>query len=393
MAIPPNVEPLFGGVIDREPDFEAFVAVCSDPVGSTDPATSDEVILGVPVYDGDRLRSLVEGQDSGAAPAVAAELADVLGSGSGAILVRRMWSDQGVLDAMTGALLAIAERERTEGDGFDHFAASGANSRAWDVLGKAAKLDPRAHVDYYANPLLDLVCRAWLGPFYQLTAQLNIVHPGGAAQSPHRDYHLGFLSNDDAGRFPVHAHRLSQALTLQAGIAHSAMPLESGPTVILPGSQRFAGGYLAWRDQRFIDHFHTHAVQIAMEPGDGLFFNPGLHHGAGSNNTTDRDRIANLLQVSSAFGVPMEAVDWTGIAIATYPSLLEVAESGELDDAHIATCASGYAFPSNLDTDRSDHGLAPSSLQDLLREALASRMTPTEFSEIAQAKANARRPF
>ena len=40
---------------------------------------------------------------------------------------------------------------------------------------------------------LALVSRAWLGPGYQVTSQVNVVRPGGQAQDPHRDYHLGFL--------------------------------------------------------------------------------------------------------------------------------------------------------------------------------------------------------
>ena len=35
-------------------------------------------------------------------------------------------------------------------------------------------------------------CEAWLGPNYQMTAQVNLVHPGGDFQQAHRDYHLGF---------------------------------------------------------------------------------------------------------------------------------------------------------------------------------------------------------
>lgn len=41
-------------------------------------------------------------------------------------------------------------------------------------------------------PLTDtdsaLACEAWLGPGYQITAQTNIVKPGGKAQQPHRDF-------------------------------------------------------------------------------------------------------------------------------------------------------------------------------------------------------------
>lgn len=58
------------------------------------------------------------------------------------------------------------------------------------------------------------MCRAWLGPGYQVTSQINVVNPGGAAQTAHRDYHLGFASAERAARFPAHVHQLSPVLTL-----------------------------------------------------------------------------------------------------------------------------------------------------------------------------------
>lgn len=381
----------FGGRFTGDLDFDAFVAMCADPLGDVATPTADRIEAGIPVYAGDRVRAAASDDD--AAEALRAEMTAVLGEGSGVVVIEQAWNDRGVLDAMTAALWAIIERERGSGDGFDHFAASGANSRAWDTLGKAAKLDPDAYVAYYANEVLDLVSTAWLGPWYQLTAQVNVVHPGGAAQSPHRDYHLGFLSDADAARFPRHVHRLSQALTLQGAAAHTDMPVESGPTMLLPGSQRFEAGYLAWRDERFAAHFADHAVQLSLTAGDAVFFNPGLHHAAGENRTDDLDRMANLFQVSSAFGVAMEAVDWPGIAVATYPALLDLAAVGELRDVHVATCASGYPWPSNLDTDASDAGLAPPSLQSLLRSALDEAWSPERFEAAVAAKSTARRPF
>ena len=39
-------------------------------------------------------------------------------------------------------------------------------------------------------------------------------------------------------------------------------------------------------------------VQLALGIGDAVFFNPALFHAAGTNRTTDVDRMANLLQVS-----------------------------------------------------------------------------------------------
>lgn len=379
------------GLLPHELDFDEFVSICADPTGGVATPHAIDLVSGIPVYDGDYLRAArtSNGQES-----VKRELATVFGSGAGVIAIRNAWNDRSVVDSMTDVLLAIVERERAnKGESFDHFAASGANSRAWDTLGKAAKLDPATYVAYYANPILTMVSESWLGPAFQLTAQVNIVHPSGAAQSPHRDYHLGFLSNDEAARYPAHVHRLSQALTLQGAVVHSAMPVEAGPTMLLPGSQRFLAGYLAWRDERFKEHFAAHQVQLELEPGDAVFFNPGLHHAAGENRSADIDRIGNLLQVSSAFGIPMEAVDWAGIATSTYPVLQSLAQQDQLTNDHMAVCAAGYPWPSNLDTDPSTAGLAPPSMQAILRQALADDVTADGFTAAIEALATRRKPY
>ena len=51
-----------------------------------------------------------------------------------------------------------------------------------------------------------------------------------------RDYHLGFMTDEQAERYPVHVHALSPMLTLQGAGAHFDMPVESGPTMLLPHS-------------------------------------------------------------------------------------------------------------------------------------------------------------
>ena len=373
-------------------DFDSFAAICADPAGGVEVTHAAEIARGVPIYDGDRLRTLAS--DPVSAEQVRAEMAAIFGEGAGVLAIRNAWNDRAVLDAMSNTLLQIVAREReTNPDGFDHFAASGANSRAWDTLGKAAKLDPATYVSYYANPILTLTSEAWLGPNFQLTAQANIVHPGGKAQSPHRDYHLGFLTDADARRYPAHVHRLSQALTLQGAVVHSPMPIASGPTMLLPGSQRFLPGYVAWRDDRFKQYFADHQVQLDFEPGDALFFNPGLHHGAGENHTADIDRIANLMQISSAFGIAMEAVDWPGIAVATYPVLQQLAADAALTEDHLAVCAAGYPWPSNLDTDPSTAGLAPPTMQEIMAQALADQLTPVEFAAAMATLTERRQPF
>ena len=70
---------------------------------------------------------------------------------------------------------------------------------------------------------LSQLTAAGIGPGYQVTSQVNVVNPGGAAQTAHRDYHLGFQPDSVAGQFPAHVHRLSPVLTLQGAVAHSAI--------------------------------------------------------------------------------------------------------------------------------------------------------------------------
>jgi ectoine hydroxylase-related dioxygenase (phytanoyl-CoA dioxygenase family) len=107
---------------------------------------------------------------------------------------------------------------------------------------KLALRAPEVFADYYANDLIATACRAWLGPGYQVTSQVNVVNPGGAAQEPHRDYHLGFATDIQAARFPAHVHRLPPVLTLQGAVAHTDMPTETGPTLYLPHSQKYLPG-------------------------------------------------------------------------------------------------------------------------------------------------------
>ena len=59
-----------------------------------------------------------------------------------------------------------------------------------------------------------------------------------------------------------------------------------------------------------------------------MFFNPALFHAAGANRTADVNRMANLLQVSSAFGRAMEAVDRSAMSVAVFPALRAMADAG-----------------------------------------------------------------
>jgi ectoine hydroxylase-related dioxygenase (phytanoyl-CoA dioxygenase family) len=239
-----------------------------------------------------------------------------------------------------------------------------------------------------------LISGAWLGPGYQVTSQVNVVRPGGVAQDPHRDYHLGFLANSVVERYPAHVHLLSPVLTLQGAVAHSDMPVESGPTMYLPHSHKYVPGYLAWRLPEFRAYFADHFVQLPLAKGDAGFFNPALFHGAGNNVSADVQRMANLLQVSSGFGRAMETVDRVRTAKAVYPVLAARKASGETEQFltnAIASSAEGYPFPTNLDRDANVNGLTPLAQAELIHQALDEDWDAARVDEALDAYADRRR--
>jgi ectoine hydroxylase-related dioxygenase (phytanoyl-CoA dioxygenase family) len=344
------------------------------------------------VYDSGSVRAVAatgEGSE-----ALSAELVRALMEGPGVVVLENAFPDRDAVDRVTAAFDAMIDDERAGGgEAGDHFAPPGANSRVWNALEKLAVRDPEAFVDYYANDILALVSTAWLGPGYQVTSQVNVVRPGGKAQEPHRDYHLGFLANDVVERYPRHVHLLSPVLTLQGAVAHSDMPLESGPTLYLPYSHQYVAGYLAWRLPEFREYFEANYVQLPLRKGDAAFFNPALFHGAGSNVSADIQRVANLLQVSSGFGRAMEYVDRVKVAKAVYPALVRRQEAGAdaaaLANA-VAAAAEGYPFPTNLDRDQPIGGLTPLAQTEILGQALAEGWDPARVDDALDAYATRR---
>ncbi len=369
-------------------DFRALVEQETDPTAYPH---ADEVVQGVLLY-GDRLRAAAA--DPATRPVVQAELAHALLEGPGIVVFRGAF-DGAVVDRATTAFLALIEQEKAVGGSRgDHFAKPGANDRVWGALDKLAVAAPEVFADYYANDLLALVSEAWLGPHYQVTSQVNVVNPGGQAQVAHRDYHLGFMDLDQARAYPAQVHALSPALTLQGAVAHVDMPVETGPTLYLPHSQKYAAGYVAFHDPAFTAYFEEHYVQLPLAKGDAAFFNPALFHGAGTNRTGDVRRMANLLQVSSAFGRAMETVDTEAIVAAVYPVLRRwrAAGAAETDLANVVTAAAeGYPFPTNLDLDQPVGALAPPSQADLVRQALTEDWDEATLSVALRDQADRRR--
>ncbi|MGI5379749.1 phytanoyl-CoA dioxygenase family protein [Streptomyces sp. CA-251387] len=373
---------------EQDCDLASFRELVERTTDLADYPYASAVERGVLLYDSDRVRRADDPR------AVRAELVRALTAGPGIVVFQGAFPDLGVVDRLSAVFDALIAEQRASGtNAGDHFAKPGANDRVWNALEKAALYDPEAFADYYANDILALVPTAWLGPGYQVTSQVNVVNPGGAAQTVHRDYHLGFLSNEAAAAYPAHVHALSPVLTLQGAVAHCDMPVESGPTMYLPYSQTYEPGYLAWRLPEFQAYFEEHHVQLPLAKGDAAFFNPALFHAAGTNRSADIRRMANLLQVSSAFGRAMETVDREAVANAVFPVLLgrraEGADEAWLANV-IAASAEGYPFPTNLDSDPPVAGLAPPSQADVVRRALREAWTPGALREELRAGAERR---
>jgi ectoine hydroxylase-related dioxygenase (phytanoyl-CoA dioxygenase family) len=333
------------------------------------------------VYDCKKLAPVITSRDG--RREVMAELCRALLTGPGILAFKNMYSDTSIVDRVSETFWQIIDEQHARGEAKgDHYAKPGSNDRVWNVQEKLALRDPDAFVDYYRNDFLTLVATAWLGPGYQVTTQVNVVNPGGDAQQPHRDYHLGFMTDEQAIDFPVHVHGVSPLITLQGAVAHTDMPRETGPTMYLPHSQKMVSGYVAWRNDAVKKYFAENHSQLPLQKGDGAFFNPALLHAAGTNQTKDVKRMANLTQIGSAFGRTLESVDREQMSNAIYPVLRARKAAGWSDHeikTVIAACAEGYAFPTNLDRDPPLKGLAPQSQADFVWQALASDQTAEQL--------------
>ena len=359
-------------------NLEEFSKSLDRTLNQSDVPLAHDIKKNIPIYDVSQIDFLDNTQT------LRTEWANVLHKTAGVLVLKNAYPDTSCIDAATLIFeKIIADEKAATGDKADHFAASGANDRIWNSAQKLCQSDPDTFAKYFSNLAVDTACKAWLGPNYQMTAQINLVRPTGAAQSPHRDYHLGFQTRELAESYPAHVHDLSPVLTLQGAIAHIDMPIESGPTKLLPFSQIYRHGYLAYSQPEFREYFENNYVQIPLNKGDVLFFNPALYHAGGANISKDIHRMANLLQVSSAFGRAMESLDRSGMTRKLYPILAKNNHnlSEKEIDAAITSCAEGYSFPTNLDTAPPLDGLAPETQANLFRRALTEKMSISDFEK------------
>ena len=141
-----------------------------------------------------------------------------------------------------------------------------------------------------------------------------------------------------------------------------------------------------FEQEQYRDYFEANHIQLTLEKGDVLFFNPAVMHAAGDNVSADIYRMANLLQISSAFGRAMETVNRSKMSKAIFPVLKDFSSGKILTDRQlnnaIHACAEGYSFPTNLDLDPPIGGLAPKSQSQIIKEALEQNLSTAQFTEI-----------
>ncbi len=370
-------------------NLEDFKKLIDRKSEAADYPFASSIEKNVPIYDSAAISKIAVNHEG--RKAVMAEWVEVFLTGPGIVVLKNALHDMAALDQMSAHFDAIiAEQHASNSGAGDHFAKPGANDRIWNVLEKIALRDPVCFARYYSNDMIAMVSEAWLGTGYQITAQVNVVNPGGEAQSVHRDYHMGFQNAAEISTFPAHAHLLSPVLTLQGAVAHVDMPIETGPTLYMPFSQSFAPGYFAWRKPEFKEYFNANYTQLPLSKGDMAFFNPALFHAAGHNKSKTVRRMGNLLQVSSAYGRAMESMDRARMSARLYPVLAQLGLDERSAHNAIAACAEGYAFPTNLDRDPPIGGLAPETQAALMRRALKENWPVAKF-ETALAEQTKRR--
>lgn len=369
---------------NQDCDLDAFKRHIAQETTDRDYTRATEIASNIPIYDGAETSKALADRAQGRA--LTAEWNRAFLSGPGIIVVRNGQSDHALIDAITEKFEAIIEAEESENAAKgDHFATAGANSRIWNAHEKLCMAAPDLYARYNTNEITRSVSESWLGSGYQITFQVNVVRPGGKSQTAHRDYHMGFQDVETLKGYPASQHALSASLTLQGGIAHCDMSLESGPTKLLPFSQSYLPGYIAVLLPEFREVFEDRYVQLPLSKGDMLFFNPATFHAAGENRTTDVQRVVNLMQVGSGFGRSIEIVDRSRITLAVYDDLTRLLKSGTITareaDNVVAATAEGYPFPANLDIDSPLSGMAPPSQQDVLRQALAEDWPMAKLEE------------
>lgn len=364
-------------------DFDAFVQQVSRQTNANDAPQACDIIHDIPIYDGALVNDIALNNKT-QRQLLMQEWTNIFRYGAGIIVIKNGIDDIKTIDRANEIFNDVIEKEKiSKNQHGDHFAKAGSNDRIWNILQKHCLYDPHNFACYYASHAIAMAAEAWLGLGYQITAQVNRVNPGGDAQRAHRDYHLGFMSVVQMTGFPAHIHAISPYLTLQGAIAHGDMPIESGPTKLLPFSQQFLEGYIAINRNKFQDYFEKHYVQLPLKKGDMMFLNPAIIHAAGRNLSSDIYRMVNLLQISSPFGRAMENINRQKMCLALAPILLKASQDNSMSPLDIQNIiyasAESYSFPTNLDNDPPIDNMAPKTQSTYFFDLLADKISLNEF--------------
>lgn len=327
------------------------------------PELASDLAEGIPVYNCTTLMERI-GEDPFRA-SLMQEWSRSLGEGAGAIILQGCVSEDKV-DAATAVFDRLMEEERIR--------AVGRSGRGLqNALQKLCLEDADAFIDYYANVMIALMSETWLGPNYQLSSRIQRSEPGTDETPCRRAFHLGLQPAEEATFYPAALHRSIQFLSLEGVVSHSDSA-EGGGLRLLPYSQTYEQGYLAAGEPEFRTYFAEHAIEVACDKGDAVFFNPAAFHGFAGNETLDRYPLINRLQVSAAFGRGLEAIDRTLMCQQVYPLLLSRWQRRAITEQElvsaVSACAEGYPFPTNLDLDWFEPNLPPRSQADVMLEAL-----------------------
>ncbi len=230
------------------------------------------------------------------------EIARALSIGPGVVVFTDSFDDVDLIDVVSAEFDDLIEESRSLVNSTER----PHSDRVPHALDRLVERNPTASAQYYANDVVALAAHAWLGPGYQMSSLVNVVNPGAPASQLHPSDELALLPAEVAETFPVHSRRLSSELSLRGVVAHTDMPVESGPPTVLPHSHKVPDGHVVWRQPDFEAFASSRAAQIALFKGDIMFVNPAVLHGAGANTTRTVRRMANVLTITSALGRPID---------------------------------------------------------------------------------------
>ena len=114
-------------------------------------------------------------------------------------------------------------------------------------------------------------------------------------------------------------------MTIQIAIPLTPQPLSTGPTRFLPYSNQLATGYLNIRRPEFSEWVGTKLVQMPLDAGDMVVFNPTTFHQPGTNETNVH-RVMHLFQVNSCMSRPMDTKDTLAMTKAVWPTIKKWSE-------------------------------------------------------------------